>query len=387
MPFRPHNNSSPPLTTFLSQVLVAFIIEFDNEFEQRAPHRTTTVSRNEDRRTGPWLTSMAGWNFMSLVGEEGVTVRQLERQARAATLPLPGMQRWRYVLVAPDPADKRPKPPKRDWLIRPTAKGSRAREIWRPLTAIIEQRWQERFGADFIDSLRNFLAAIVSHFDFELPDFLPVLGYGLFATVNIEPKPSLAAEKPNPSSTHPLPTLFAKALLAITLDFERQWPVSLPIYLNTLRILDQPGVPHRDLPRLAGVSKEVIGFTMSFLRSRVLLEVVPDPMSARTKLVRLTEKGIEAKAACRQRLFEVEENFRNSWGQDKSEQLRTSLIAILHARDGGQSLLGQGLIPHPEGWRGSNLYIAQTLAMVQDPAGTLPHYPMVLHRGGYPDGS
>jgi len=25
--------------------------------------------------------------------------------------------------------------------------------------------------------------------------------------------------------------------------------------------------------------------------------------------------------------------------------------------------------------------------MIADPAGTLPHYPMVSHRGGYPDGS
>jgi len=25
--------------------------------------------------------------------------------------------------------------------------------------------------------------------------------------------------------------------------------------------------------------------------------------------------------------------------------------------------------------------------MVDDPAGTLPHYPMVSHRGGFPDGS
>ena len=32
-------------------------------------------------------------------------------------------------------------------------------------------------------------------------------------------------------------------------------------------------------------------------------------------------------------------------------------------------------------------YLAQTEAMLEDPTGTLPHYPMVLHRGGWPDGS
>ena len=35
-----------------------------------------------------------------------------------------------------------------------------------------------------------------------------------------------------------------------------------------------------------------------------------------------------------------------------------------------------GLEPYPDGWR----------ARVPPPA-TLPHFPMTLHRGGYPDGS
>ena len=36
----------------------------------------------------------------------------------------------------------------------------------------------------------------------------------------------------------------------------------------------------------------------------------------------------------------------------------------------------RGLEPYPDGWR----------AKVRRPE-ALPHYPMVLHRGGYPDGS
>jgi hypothetical protein len=38
--------------------------------------------------------------------------------------------------------------------------------------------------------------------------------------------------------------------------------------------------------------------------------------------------------------------------------------------------LFQGLEPYPDNWRAS----------VRAPR-TLPYYPMVLHRGGYPDGS
>jgi hypothetical protein len=31
--------------------------------------------------------------------------------------------------------------------------------------------------------------------------------------------------------------------------------------------------------------------------------------------------------------------------------------------------------------------LAQTERVLADPAGALPHRPMVLHRGGFPDGS
>jgi hypothetical protein len=46
-----------------------------------------------------------------------------------------------------------------------------------------------------------------------------------------------------------------------------------------------------------------------------------------------------------------------------------------------------GLVPHPGGWRAGPPYARLTQAMIADPAGALPHYPMVSHRGGYPDGS
>lgn len=43
---------------------------------------------------------------------------------------------------------------------------------------------------------------------------------------------------------------------------------------------------------------------------------------------------------------------------------------------GDHARLVAGLEPPPGGWRASQ----------REPA-TLPHYPMVLHRGGFPDGS
>jgi hypothetical protein len=55
--------------------------------------------------------------------------------------------------------------------------------------------------------------------------------------------------------------------------------------------------------------------------------------------------------------------------------------------DAGQPRLAQGLRPYPDGWRAQPPFLRQTTAVLNDPAGALPRYPMVLHRGGWPDGS
>jgi hypothetical protein len=53
----------------------------------------------------------------------------------------------------------------------------------------------------------------------------------------------------------------------------------------------------------------------------------------------------------------------------------------------GRPRLALGLRPYPDGWRARGPYLRQTTAVLNDPAAALPHYPMVLHRGGWPDGS
>ena len=65
-----------PLHALLSHALVAFTIEFDNEFERRMPHRTTQGGGSPG---DPWLVSMAMWsNFMRLVPEDGIAGRELD---------------------------------------------------------------------------------------------------------------------------------------------------------------------------------------------------------------------------------------------------------------------------------------------------------------------
>jgi hypothetical protein len=55
---------------------------------------------------------------------------------------------------------------------------------------------------------------------------------------------------------------------------------------------------------------------------------------------------------------------------------RRALEALAVGPDGQRAPLFRGLEPYPDNWRAS----------VRPPT-TLPYYPVVLHRGGYPDGS
>jgi DNA-binding MarR family transcriptional regulator len=361
-----------PLSTLLSQALVAFTIEFDNEFEHRMPHRTTNFGVTGGTNNALWLVSLVMWsNVMRLVGEEGVTVGEIQRQARTEKLNLAGMERWGYIVVNPAPTDQRAKPRRADRVISPTAKGRKAQEVWRPLFGIIEQRWEARFGQDTIGKLRESLSALVDQFDIELPEYLPILGYGLFAQIVPEER-----RIPTGARGVHLATLLSKALLAFTLHFERKSSVSLAISANVIRLLDGEGVRVRDLPQLTGVSKQAITMAAGFLEKRGYVVIKPDPETTRTKLIWLTSKGVLARDAYYQRLGFIEERWKTRFGHRTLDNLREVLELLIGEPTAALSPLFRGLEPYPHGWRAS----------VPKPD-TLPHHPMILHRGGYPDGS
>jgi DNA-binding MarR family transcriptional regulator len=383
----PVEEKTPPLPTLLSQLLIAYTIEFDNEAERRIQHWTTAL-RGARPRSGVWLVSMAMWsNCMRLVPEEGIPVGELARRARTESLQLRGMERWGYIRVAPDPADTRTKPPQRDWLVRATLKGKVAQGIWRALLPEIEERWRTRFGGGEIDLLRNSLSAILRQIDLELPDYLPICGYGLFSQIPLEERPEAAADSEAAPTGLPLPTLLAKVLLCFAIEFEFDWKVSLAVSANVLRILGEKGVRVADLPRLSGLSKEAVAFATGWLERTQHAVLEPDPKAGKGKAIRLTAKGKAAKRAYSERLATIENRWLERFGAAQIAALRDSLLGILHKKDGEEWLLGQAMMPSPEGWRARPPYLARTLAFVADPAGSLPHFPMVLHRGGYPDGS
>ena len=371
----------------LSQALVAFTIEFDNESERQLPHRTTWGPAARSGR-GPWLVSLAMWaNFLRFLPADGVALRDVADLVPLVNLA--GLERWGYVKVGPDPASGRPDPPRRDAIVRPTTWGRRAQDICQPLVGLIGERWRERFGAAVVGQLTGALRAVAGPSGDALPAFLPVTGVY---------RPEPGQELPSVSLEHrvadaDLPTLLSRALMSFRAEFERGSALSLPVSANALRVLSADGVALKDVPRRAGVSREAVSVSLGLLEHEGYAVTGPDPAGGRGRHVRLTPRGEQAQEAYHRRADGIADAWLARSGDRVTAALAGALRALYAQPDSGPDgnppwpLISAGLVPDPDGWRANPPYARLTQAMIADPAGTLPHYPMVSHRGGYPDGS
>jgi hypothetical protein len=365
------------LSALLSQALVAYTIEFDNEAEHRLPHRTTGhgASGPGDGAPAPWLVSLAMWETcMRYVTAEPITVGDLEARARTGTN-LDGMRRWGYITIDGTARKVHKTRPGPAAVLRATAAGLRAREIWRPLPGFIEQRWRERLGADQLSRLRDPLTSMVSRLDPGLPDCLPILGAALRSQ---GPDPRLP---PRPDGTAPealpLSALLSRVLLAFALEYEREAGLSLAVAANVLRVLGTGATRLRDLPALTGTSRESVRWALGILTRGDLAAEEPDPAASRGKVARLTPEGLDAQHLYHELTGTIERRWHDRFTPDVTGALRASLEPLTAGQSPGQPpVLFGGIEPYPDNWRAS----------VRRPA-TLPHFPMVLHRGGYPDGS
>ena len=323
----------------LSQVLTAFIIECDNEFEHRMPHRTTRHGSSGDLRHPPWLVSMAMWaNCLRLVPADGIEAGELARQARltgpSMALVLTRMSRWwGYLAVAPGAAA--PGAAARR-VVTPTRAGRQAQEVWAPLAGEVEERWRARFGRAAIDGLRAALEPAVAGRDGTLPDFLPV------------GEPQLAPGREDGAGLD-LPGLLSKVVLALALDFEPhsaldlgvytgRGPARLAISASVLRVIGEQGTRVRDLPAATGVAQMTIGNWLGSLEEHRYLAVGPDPAGGRFKLARLTGRGRAAR-----------QEYARWAAADGGLAGATALRAALAALDPGALL--SGTAPYPDGWR------------------------------------
>jgi hypothetical protein len=167
--------------------------------------------------------------------------------------------------------------------------------------------------------------------------------------------------------------LLARPLLAFARQYEAEPGRSLAISANVLRVLTEAGVRAKDIPALGGVSREPVAMALGVLRKRGVVTECPDPAGGRFKLTRLTAWGVVLRDEYPALAAGIERDWRARFGDARVTALRQALEAL---EAGDPPRLWAGLAAYPDGWR----------ARVPPPA-TLPHYPMTLHRGGYPDGS
>jgi DNA-binding MarR family transcriptional regulator len=310
-------------------------------------------------------------NCMRYVTDEPITVGELLACARTGTN-LDGMRRWGYVTIDGTARKIFKGNPGPDAVLRATPAGLGARQIWQPLPGLVEQRWQDRFGAAQVARLRNSLVTLVRQLDPGLPDCLPILGAGLLSRVPALPP------RPDPADPEGLPllALLSRVLLSFAIEYEGETRQSLAAGATVLRALGTDGTRLRDLPPPAGLSKEAVSWALGVLTRARLAAEEPDPAARRGKVARLTPRGQQAQHRYHELTATIEQRWRDRFGAETPETIRATLEPLATAPEGEPPPLFAGMQPYPDNWR----------AAVRPPV-TLPHYPMVLHRGGYPDGS
>jgi hypothetical protein len=115
---------------------------------------------------------------------------------------------------------------------------------------------------------------------------------------------------------------------------------------------------------------------VSYLEKRGYAAQAAESATSRAKVLVLSAKGRRAAEAYPEAVRNIEEQWRAKLGDELIGSLRGALETLAGEPGARQSRLMSGLQPYPDCWR-AHLPAAETL----------PHFPMILHRGGFPDGS
>ncbi len=397
--------SRRPLSALLSQILVAFTVELDNEFELRMARLSFPGGR----------LSLAVWlNLLRFVGESPISIGDLAAQSLFEQTEIKGMlgclERWRFVWLDSPQGDKSTarisqemarRGLREGWgsgrginartTVQLTPMGVKAREIWAPLPNAIEDRWRKRFGVEAVGDLRQGLEAIQDQLEYELPQGL--------VNARWRRRP-FAARKARSTTPLPLPALLSQLLVAFAIEFEPRSDAPVAQCANTIRVLSEDSTPEAELPRLTGCSPETCGLGWQL---KPFVAVGPDPAAKCGKALSLTARGLLAQTQYSRLAAEIEQGWEKRFGQQHVFRLRSALLKLFDLEGSGPHprLISDGLVPPPGVVRAGDSapalgrrevgsaalkrmrdLVAQTEAFVADPVHALPHYPMFdMNRG------
>ena len=229
--------------------------------------RPRVAVRPARRALRGWCPRSCGSNVMQYLDGEGISVGELHARSRTRADSLTGLERWKYAgrgrpagrTCGPPPPAERPQ-------ARLAPAGGRRGGSMGPALWPGDHRGSSSGAPGGACAVRGRVAAVP-------PDRLPDAerqGREV-AAGSSRPRSDARSDQPGPGIPYDLSVLLAQVLLRFALDYEADAKVSLTIAANTLRVLDETGVPVRDLPRLTGVSKEAHSMALGFLARRECL--------------------------------------------------------------------------------------------------------------------
>ena len=98
--------------------------------------------------------------------------------------------------------------------------------------------------------------------------------------------------------------------------------------------IDPEGTRLTDLAERAHMTKQSVGEVATDLEQRGYVERVPDPADGRAKIIRLTERGREAREVGRGLIDGIEREWAERFGEDRIAALRDGLEAVTAERLG-----------------------------------------------------
>ena len=377
------------ISALLSQVLVAFTLEFDNEFELQMSHLGYP---------GAVLSRLLWTNLVRFIPLEGLTVRDLAKRSSSSASDLKTqlgcLERWRYAqLILPaefsNPAVKR-----EGWgsgrginlncVITLTSKGHAAQSVWAPLGPRIEAKWLDRFGSENLSILRNGLEVIASAASTGGTD-----GVG---NKQFRGRPCRDADLSHGVDHDDISNLMSRALKRFQIEFDSESKVPLELCANTIRVLGTESIRESEIPRLTGTSPETSGIGW---QAKPYVHLEPDPCAKRGKVVRLSDKGVVVRQAYVKLLAETESRWRDRYGASIVDRLIEDLLKLFETGEDGNVLIATGLIPlqgtvragkpipslgqkqiGPAAMQRARDMANQTQEFLRDPSRNLPHFPL-----------
>ena len=104
-----------------------------------------------------------------------------------------------------------------------------------------------------------------------------------------------------------------------------------PAFASFLVLLDEAGVRPTTLAQRAGITKQAISQLVRELEARGYVEQVPDSTDTRAKIVRLTKRGVDIRAACAEVKNELQAIAVAKLGKSRVSRLQRDLIELAAA--------------------------------------------------------